>query len=737
MAGRSLWEKTNSILGLCSFAPRSPFPISKIFAIFALIKYQCSMRRFAILLVALFSCATLSAQYENIITPAPLCMSDTFLNHIPIEEGEFDFTQELKLYFDDCKYSDISPEDRERLIAAAEAAGLNFEVVKREPKKGGIILSLCPMPYTHNNEGYAILTDKGNVYIWGHDAAGLFYALQTVRQLVESGEWKKGFIADYPRFGYRGVLIDISRHFRSVDFLKRQIDMMARLKMNRLHLHLTDAAGWRLEIESYPRLTSYAAWRTPHDWKGWWYGDRQFVEEGTEGASGGYLTKEEARELVAYAADRYITIIPEIEMPGHSDEVLAAYPELKCTHAPERQGDLCIGKEATFEMMQAILDEVIEIFPSEYIHIGGDEAGKGDWKLCEDCQRRMREEGLESVDELQSYMIHRIEEYLNARGRQIIGWDEILEGGLAPNATVMSWRGEEGGLMAAEAGHKVVMSPHGYCYIDAPQDAPYSQPESIGGYLPLEKVYSYEPAPATMSKDVSKYILGVQANLWAEFIVEDSHYEHMLWPRAIAIAEIGWSWPFNKNFADFRRRAVDIVDRMIEEGYTPFDLKNEIGNRPESLEDVKHLALGKNVTYLEPSRYYAPKYAAAWDATLTDGKRGTWTYADERWQGFLGRGGVDVIIDLEKVKKIESISADFMQICGPGVFMPCLVEIAISEDGENYTKIAEIEHEVVLDELPSFKSFGWEGSAKARYIRYKAHRSKYTGFLFVDEIVVR
>lgn len=695
------------------------------------------MRRFAILLVALFSCATLSAQYDNIITPAPLHMSDTFLQHIPIEEGEFDFTQELKLYFDDCKYSNISPEDRERLIAVAEAAGLNFEVVKREPKKGGIILSLCPTPYTHNNESYAILTDKGNVYIWGHDAAGLFYALQTARQLVESGEWKKGFIADYPRFEYRGVLIDISRHFRSVDFLKRQIDMMARMKMNRLHLHLTDAAGWRLEIESYPRLTSYAAWRTPHDWKGWWYGDRQFVEEGTEGASGGYLTKAEARELVAYAADRYVTIIPEIEMPGHSDEVLAAYPELKCTNNPERQGDLCIGKEATFEMMQAILDEVIEIFPSEYIHIGGDEAGKGDWVQCEDCQRRMREEGLESVDELQSYMIHRIEEYLNARGRQIIGWDEILEGGLAPNATVMSWRGEEGGLMAAEAGHKVVMSPHGYCYIDAPQDAPYSQPESIGGYLPLEKVYSYDPAPETMSKDVSKYILGVQANLWAEFIVEDSHYEHMLWPRAIAVAEIGWSWPFNRDYADFRRRAVEIVDRMIEEGYTPFDLKNEIGNRPESLEDVDHLALGKSVTYLEPSRYYAPKYAAAWDATLTDGKRGTWTYADERWQGFLGRGGVDVVIDLEEVTEIHSIAADFMQICGPGVFMPCLVEIAISEDGENYTNIAEIEHEVVLDELPSFKSFGWEGSAKTRYIRYKAHRSRYTGFLFVDEIVVR
>ena len=349
----------------------------------------------------------------------------------------------------------------------------------------------------------------------------------------------------------------------------------------------------------------------------------------------------------------------------------------------------------------------------------------------------MREEGLESVEELQSYMIRRMEKYLNSKGRQIIGWDEILEGGLAPNATVMSWRGEEGGRMAAEAGHNVIMSPHGYCYIDAPQDAPYSQPESIGGYLPLEKVYSYEPVPESLDENVGKYISGVQANLWAEFIVEDDHYEHMLWPRAIAIAEIGWSMPENKDYADFRRRAVAIVDRMIEEGYSPFDLKNEIGNRPESLTDVEHLALGKPVEYLYPSRYYAPQYAAAGDATLTDGKRGTWTYADGRWQGFLGRGGVDVVVDLEEVMTIRSISADFMQICGPGVFMPCLVEIAVSEDGENYTKIADIEWEVILDELPSFKAFGWEGETRARYIRYKAHRSKYTGFLFVDEIIVK
>ena len=688
--------------------------------------------RLFLVIFALVASVQLSAQS---ITPVPLIVRGGVCDgEVCVPATPFDYTQPFKLTYEGADAVDI-----ERLTSAAKAAGLNVKCVKRAvnySKKGYLHILIRP-EMLPSDEGYAISTDNNGIIVTANAPAGAFYALQTMRQMVESGEWQTGIIADYPRFEYRGVLVDISRHFRTVDFLKRQIDMMARVKLNRLHLHLTDAAGWRLQVDSYPRLTSYAAWRTPHDWKSWWQGGRTFLDEGTEGASGGYLTKAEARELVEYAADRYITIIPEIEMPGHSDEVLAAYPELKCTHNPENQGELCIGKEATFEMMQAILDEVIEIFPSEYIHIGGDEASKENWKLCEDCQRRMREEGLESVEELQSYMIRRMEKYLNSKGRQIIGWDEILEGGLAPNATVMSWRGEEGGRTAAAAGHNVIMSPHGYCYIDAPQDAPYSQPESIGGYLPLEKVYSYEPIPETLDAEVGKYISGVQANLWAEFIVEDSHYEHMLWPRAIAIAEIGWSMPENKDYADFRRRAVAIVDRMIEEGYTPFDLKNEIGNRPESLTDVEHLALGKPVEYLYPSRYYAPQYAAQGDATLTDGKRGTWTYADGRWQGFLGRGGVDVIIDLEEVMDVSSIAADFMQICGPGVFMPCLVEIAVSEDGENYTKIADIEWEVILDELPSFKAFGWEGETRARYIRYKAHRSKYTGFLFVDEIIVK
>ena len=692
-----------------------------------------SRRFFLIMALAMVvGISTVSAQIDN-ITPAPVrfhggtCNDECCTPAMP-----FDYSQLTKLYIEG---GDVV--DAERLEAAVKAAGLDLKRTKRPQKSGDIRIYLNPESMSFD-EGYAIVTAEESVYITAKTSAGAFYALQTIRQLVESGEWLTGAIVDYPRFDYRGILIDISRHHRSVEFLKRQIDMMARLKMNRLHLHLTDAAGWRIEVEAYPRLTEYAAWRKGATWKEWWSRDnRDYAEMGTEDAYGGFLTKEDAKELVRYAADRYITIIPEIEMPGHSAEVVAAYPELACSQKPEQQEDLCIGKEATFEMMQTILDEIIEIFPSEYIHIGGDEATKKSWTECEDCQRRMREEGLESVDELQSYMIHRIEEYLNARGRQIIGWDEILEGGLAPNATVMSWRGEEGGRAAAAAGHKVVMSPHAYCYIDAPQDAPPTQPEAIGGYLPLEKVYSYDPTPKDMSEDVAQYILGVQGNLWAEFIPTDEHYEMMLWPRAIAIAEVGWSERENMDYAHFRTRATDIVERMMADGYAPFDLKNEIGERPESLQPIKHLARGKAVTYNLPSRYYAPQYGAAGDATLTDGLRGTWTYADGRWQGFLGRGGVDVTIDMGEVTHIESITADFMQYCGPGVFMPCLVEIAISEDGEHYTKIADIEHEVVVEDVPSFKSFGWEGSAEARYIRYKAHRSKFSGFLFIDEVVVR
>ena len=678
--------------------------------------------------VALVGIGRVSAQLAE-ITPAPVSVEQENAEGVVVG---FDASREFKLYVG------IAGDDKARLTDAVLATGLDVKSVGKAAKRD--YLNLLIDNSMEHAEGYTLECVAKGITIKAATPAGLYYGLQTLAQLVASHpdkQWLECSIVDYPRFGYRGVLIDVSRHYRSVEFLKRQIDMMASMKMNRLHLHLTDSAGWRMQVESYPRLTSYAAWRGESTWKGWSQNGQHYVEEGTEGAYGGYYTKDELRDLVAYAADRYITIIPEIEMPGHSDEVLAAYPELKCSHNPERQGELCIGKEDTFTMMQAIVDEVIEIFPSEYIHIGGDEASKENWKLCEDCQRRMAEEGLGGVDELQSYMIHRMEEYINSKGRQIIGWDEILQGGLAPNATVMSWRGEEGGIAAAAAGHDAIMSPHAYCYIDAPQDAPSTQPEAIGGYLPLEKVYSYNPTPDTMDEGVARHIKGVQANLWAEFIPTDEHYEMMLWPRAIAVAEIGWSPQCEREYAHFRSRAIDIVERMAEKGYNPFDLKNEIGNRPESMMPVEHLALGKSVTYNYPSRYYGPQYAAAGDVALVDGLRGTWTYSDGRWQGFLGRAGVDVTIDMGEVVTIHAVAADFMQYCGPGVFMPCKVEIFGSVDGENYETLAVIDHEVVPADVPSFMTFGWEGEAEVRYIRYHAHRSNFSGFLFVDEVVVK
>ena len=345
-------------------------------------------------------------------------------------------------------------------------------------------------------EEYQISITKRGVKVKVSSAAGEFYALQTLAQMTQQGNVKQlqcCEIKDAPRFPYRGLHVDVSRHFRSLDFLKKQIDAMAMFKMNRIHLHLTDAAGWRMQIDSYPRLTSFAAWRPQHTWKEWWAAERLYAEEGQDGVYGGYYTKEQMRELVEYARQKHIEVIPEIEMPSHSEEVLAAYPELGCSGEAYKDSDFCIGNEAVFEFLEKVLTEVMEVFPSKYIHIGGDEAGKKHWKTCPKCQQRMQDEGLANVDELQSYMIRRIERFVNSKGRQIIGWDEILEGGLAPEATVMSWRGTEGGIEAMNQGHDVIMTPGRYCYLDHTQDAPFQEPESIGGYLPLDSVYVYEP----------------------------------------------------------------------------------------------------------------------------------------------------------------------------------------------------------------------------------------------------
>lgn len=583
-------------------------------------------------------------------------------------------------------------------------------------------------------ESYRLEVRKDGVRITSADDAGAFYAQQTLAQMISEDNGVKEIqcciVNDCPRFAYRGLHFDVSRHFRSLDFLKKQIDAMALYKMNRMHIHLTDAAGWRMEIEAYPKLTSFAAWRPQQKWKDWWYGDRLYVEEGSEGAYGGYYTKDQMRELVEYARQRHIEVIPEIEMPGHSEEVLAAYPELSCKETAYSQGEFCVGNEETFRFLETVLEEVMEVFPSEMIHIGGDEANKAHWKECPKCQQRMQAEGLADVDELQSYLIKRIARFVESKGRRIVGWDEILDGGLAQGATVMSWRGEEGGIEAMRMGHDVIMTPGRYCYLDHTQDAPFKEPESIGGYLPLDSVYVYDPASKTM--DLPGRLLGIQGNLWSEYVVTDSHAEYMYWPRALAIAETGWSQPERKDPADFRRRASGAVARLKGMRYEPFDLAEEYGERKLAQTGLDHKAKGCKVLYNKPIQKW---YPAAGETTFTDGIIGGWTYSDQRWQGFLS--DIDVTIDLGSVQTVSYVGGTFMQLKEPGVFMPQKVDIYVSEDGESFEHVAEVWNDVSVN-IPDllFRSFDTICDVRARYVRYHAKRSTMRGFLFLDEIVV-
>ena len=589
-----------------------------------------------------------------------------------------------------------------------------------------------------SDEAYSMTVGKDGVTVSAAAPAGLFYGAVTLGEMLKAGDGSAacGTVTDLPRLAYRGLMLDVSRHFRDTAFIRKQIDAMARLKLNNLHLHLTDAAGWRVEIKRYPRLTEFAAWRDGETWKEWNSRGNRYLEAGDPDARGGYYTQQELKELVDYAADRYINITPEIEMPSHSEEVTASYPELSCTHEQYGQPDFCPGNEATFEFIENVLDEVMEIFPSKLIHIGGDEAPKQAWKSCSLCAARMKKENIADVDGLQSYLIHRVERYLNSKGRDMLGWDEIMEGGLAPNATVMSWRGTEGGERAAADGHRVIMTPGRYCYLDGYQDAPASQPEAIGGYLPLATAYGYNPTDG-LPEQAKPYIFGLQGNLFAEYIPTASHAEYMLYPRMYAIAERAWSPESVTDYDDFKRRASWLAADMRANGYTTFDIDNEIGNRPEAAADDHHLAYGAPVEYnLKAWR----NYPANGDSTLTDGRHGGWNYNDGLWQAFIGRGTerMDVVVDLGEEKEITYVGADFMQICGPDVWMPAKVVISAGTTRDNLSELISIDNKVERDSVVSFKNFGWNGNARARYIRYEADADSVAGgVLFTDEIVVR
>lgn len=585
-------------------------------------------------------------------------------------------------------------------------------------------------------QGYELRITPRGIRIEAPSETGAFYAMQTLFQLTRDGraaELPCCTITDSPRFGYRGVHFDVSRHFRSPEFLMKQMDAMALLKMNRMHLHLTDGAGWRLQIDAYPRLTDFAAWRPYRRWSDWWAGDRHYCDRSTPGAYGGYYTKDDIRRLLAYARRRHIEIIPEIEMPGHSEEVLAAYPELSCQGKPYTSSDFCVGKEETFTFLTRVLSEVMELFPSQYIHIGGDEAAKSAWKECPDCQKRMKQEGLKDVDELQSYLIHRIERFVNDHGKKIIGWDEILQGGLAPNATVMSWRGTEGGLKALRSGHDVIMTPSSNCYLDYAQDAPFKEPISIGGYLPLQKVYSYEPIEKEVTPEQAKHLIGLQANLWTEYITEDSHAEYMYYPRTFAIAETAWTTDTVKNYPDFRCRALQLDSLLMNRGYHVFPLEQEYGERKESLAPLNHLGKGAHVIYNLP---YSNQYPAAGEAALTDGVRGGWTYGDHKWQGTMK--DFDVTVDLGKIMPVHYVGTTFMQSAGAWVYLPERVEVSVSDDGKSFRPVDTVWRDVPQDEQAIlFKLYAVTCREKARYIRVHAVKNPKAGaWLFTDEVVI-
>ncbi len=650
-------------------------------------------------------------------------------------------------------------------------------------------------------EAYTLDVTAEGVRIKAGSLQGARYAVQTLRQLTDDEKRiHLASINDEPRFGYRGIMLDVSRHYVSTGYLKGLLDEMARLKLNTFHWHLVDGGGWRMESKAYPLLTKKAAFRTQSDWDKWWSGmDRQFVDEGTPGAYGTYYTQDEIREIVAYAENLGITIIPEIEMPGHSNEIFAAYPELFCVSEYEHGiSDVCIGNEETFKFFETILDETMALFPSKYIHIGGDEAAMNHWGACPKCQARMKAEGLKDLHELQSYMIRRIEQYLLSKGRKLIGWDEILMGGLAPEATVMSWRGEAGGIEAAKAGHDVIMTPNGFFYLDYYQSSAPDQPRANSSYVPLEKVYSYDPEPRGLTAEEHKHILGVQANLWTEYADTERDVDYMLYPRMLAVAEVAWTPQARRSWDDFRLRAERYTDAMLARGINAYTLNGitreihatadgsaiEMTLRPErsdveirytldgsqptasstlyeapivtadsalvhynlfragkplyasamNIRFARHLGMDGTLTY--NGAKWHERYPAAGERTLIDGHRGTPTYADKLWQGFTTP--LDVTIDLGAVKPVRRITAQFMQEREHWVYMPRFVEVWVSNDRQNWTSLGKYTSQT--DEkitYPTFEDFYFTTSTEARYVRLYAENDRSEGhFIFTDEITV-
>ncbi|MFL9483127.1 family 20 glycosylhydrolase [Chitinophagaceae bacterium LWZ2-11] len=641
-------------------------------------------------------------------------------------------------------------------VYVRDEAGINLRIDSSFSAGSFVVKITIDSGQVLQPEGYELIVTDKTIVLTGHDAAGVFFGIQTLRQLMQVKG--KGIvdveacsIKDYPRFGYRGMHLDVSRHFFSVDFIKRYIDLLALYKFNTFHWHLTDDQGWRIEIKKYPRLQSIAAWRDetlighkkelPHTFDGKKYG--------------GFYTQEQIKQVVAYAQDRHINIIPEIEMPGHALAVLAAYPSLGCTGGLYKTATFwgvfddvfCAGNDSTFLFLQNVLDEVIALFPSKYIHIGGDECPKVRWNECPKCKKRMQNEHLADANELQSYFVRRIEAYVTGKGKQVIGWDEILEGGLTPGATVMSWRGEEGGIAAAKQKHQVIMTPESNLYFDYYQSLYPEEKVAAGGYTPLQKVYAYEPAAEHTDSTFLSYIKGIQGQAWSEYLTSEGQAEYMIFPRAIALAEVAWSAlsardydnfllrlkkqekllsalkvNYAKSFDEITYAATSSAGHTIEIALTS-TLKNAqilytVNNTSPNLHSlayskpllldssctvkaalfidkkqtgrvfkqtfILHKAEGANVILEnQPIEKYNPGAKA-----LVNGILGTDRYNDNQWVGFSATD-LSATIDLGQVLTIKKLATNILNYKWQRMWPPVSLRFLVSVDGTTYKKVYE------------------------------------------------
>ncbi|MGP1436005.1 MAG: glycoside hydrolase family 20 protein [Phocaeicola sp.] len=661
-------------------------------------------------------------QAQNII-PKP--------NNIVMGSGQFELNSQTKLY------TNLKGQEKLLMDKYLQTLPFHFTTGKAKDKANVIKLLIEPLQ-TQNQEAYQLSVTPEEVIIKGNAGAGLFYGLQTMTQLGVSHTPSTmnipcAIVNDEPRFVHRGYMLDVSRHFFDKNFIIKMLDILSFYKINTFHWHLVDTGGWRIQIDKYPKLTELAAYRSFSDLNDWWKDHNRFCKKDSIGAYGGFYTKQDIKEIVAYATAHHINIIPEIDMPGHSRDVLWAYPELACQDKnANSSNELCIGNEKTFRFCEDVLIEIMELFPSKYIHIGGDEANRNIWKDCSLCKKRMEEEHLTEVANLQNYFTNRMEKFLAKHGRTMIGWDEILDGDVSQNAVVMSWREEvDGGGEALRKGHRVIMSPTSHCYLDYYQDCPYFEPQGLLGYIPLKKIYNFEPMP-TGNFDQS-LVLGVQGNLWTEHVPTTNDAEYKTFPRMQAIAEIGWTQPELKDYDNFRTRALAAMDYLKEKKSShPFNLRTEIGPRMESLQPCTNLAKGKKVSYLAP---YDSSFAGSKEATLTDGWLGDWNGNGDRWQGFVGN--MDVVIDMETPTEIQAIGASFLFVPTGGQYLPDSIEISISDDGKKYKTLKKMGVTSDYSILFHIYTFAWTGQEKARYIRYHATKPITWGDILCDEIIIK